>query len=387
MSLAGVPGGLIEKPPHTTEPLATDPSSFGSACHAASLCCAPGGEKTLRPMRRTFDAASDRLRRRGFITLAGGATASTAMGGAVWAQGVPVIGYLGSESPERYASRLAAFRDGLTDTGHAEGRSVAVEYRWADGQYSRLPALAKELASLPLAVIVAPGGAEVALAAKSATTNIPIVFEMGGDPVALGVVESLSRPGGNMTGVSSLSVEVSRKRLEFMREVRPAANRFAAAINPRSPTSESQTKNLQAAAASLGVELIVLKASAEPEFDALFTATRDAGAGGLVFSSDPYFAYRSQQLAALAVRHQVAAITQSRDFPLAGGLMSYGGDFSQSHRQAGRHAGRILKGEKPSELPVQRVTKVELFINLKAAADLGIAFPISLLTSADRVIE
>lgn len=346
-----------------------------------------GGEETLRPMRRTFADAADHLRRRGFIALASGAAAATAMGRTVCAQNVPVIGYLGSESPDRYATRLAAFREGLADTGYAEGRSVAIEYRWADGQYSRLPALAKDLASLPLAVIVAPGGAEVALAAKSATANIPIVFEMGGDPVALGVVESLSQPGGNMTGVSSLSVEVSRKRLEFMREVRPAANRFAAAINPKSPTSESQTKNLQAAAASLGVELIVLKASAEPEFDALFTATRDAGAGGLVFSSDPYFAYRSQQLAALAVRHRVAAITQSRDFPLAGGLMSYGGDFSQSHRQAGRHAGRILKGEKASELPVQRVTKVELFINLKAAADLGIAFPLSLLTSADRVIE
>ena len=189
--------------------------------------------------------------------------------------------------------------------------------------------------SSPGAVIVAPGGAEVALAAKSATTTIPIVFEMGGDPVALGVVDSLSRPGGNLTGVSSLSVEVSRKRLEFMREVRPDANVFAVAINPTSPTSDSQLKNLQAAADSLGVELVVLKASAEQEFDAMFAAVREKRAGGLVFSSDPYFAYRSQQLAALAVRHAVPAMTQSRDFPLAGGLMSYGGDFSQSHRQTG----------------------------------------------------
>lgn len=334
---------------------------------------------------------ADRLRRRGFIALAGGAAGSTAMGwlGTTRAgtQGLPVIGYLGSETPERYASRLVAFREGLAEAGHAEGRTLAVEYRWADGQYGRLPALAKELAGLPLAVILAPGGAEVALAAKSATADIPIVFEMGGDPVALGIVESLSRPGGNMTGVSSLSVEVSRKRLEFIREMRPAVSRFATAINPTSPTSASQLKNLEAAAMSLGVELIVLRASTEPELEGLFTATRDAGAGGLVFSSDPFFAYRSQQLAAFAVRHKVAAITQSRDFPLAGGLMSYGGDFSQSHRQAGRQAGRILKGEKPSELPVQRVTKVELFINLRAAADLGIVFPLSLLTSADRVIE
>lgn len=340
-------------------------------------------------MGHAFADAAGRPGRRGFIALAGSAAAWTTLGAR--AQALPVIGYLGSESPERYASRLQAFREGLADAGYAEGRTVAVEYRWADGKYATLPALAKELAKdlegRPLAVIVAPGGAEVALAAKAATTNIPIVFEMGGDPVALGIVESLSRPGGNLTGVSSLSVEVSRKRLEFMREVRPAASRFAVALNPTSPTSDLQLKNLQAAAQSLGVELVVLKASAGPELDALFTGTREAGAGGLVFSSDPYFTYRSQQLAALAVRHQVAAITQSRDFPLAGGLMSYGGDFSQSHRQAGRHAGRILKGEKPSELPVQRVTKVELFINLKAAAGLGITVPLSLLTSADQVIE
>jgi putative ABC transport system substrate-binding protein len=346
-------------------------------------------ETNLRSIGHAFADAARRPGRRGFIALAGGAAAWATL--AARAQALPVIGYLGSESPERYASRLQAFREGLADAGYAEGRSVAIEYQWADGQYSRLPALARELAKeregQPLAVIVAPGGAEVALAAKAATTKIPVVFEMGGDPVALGIVESLSRPGGNLTGVSSLSVEVSRKRLEFMREVRPAASRFAVALNPRSPTSETQLKNLQAAAQSLGVELVVLKASAEAELDALFTTTREAGAGGLVFSSDPYFAYRSQQLAALAVRHQVAAITQSRDFPLAGGLMSYGGDFSQSHRQAGRHAGRILKGEKPSELPVQRVTKVELFINLKAAAGLGITVPLSLLTSADRVIE
>ncbi len=333
--------------------------------------------------------ATARPSRRGFVTAAGGAVAAATLGGAarIHAQGLPVIGYLGSESPERYSSRLAAFRDGLADAGYAEGRNVALEYRWADGQYRRLPALAKELADRGVTVIVAPGGAEVVLAAKAATTTIPIVFEMGGDPLKLGVVESLSRPGGNMTGVSSLNVEVSRKRLEFMREVRPAANRFAVAMNPTSPTSESQLKNLEAAAQSLGVALTVLKASMEREFEAMFTTTRESGAGGLVFSSDPYFAYRSQLLAELAVRHQVAAIMQSRDFALAGGLMSYGGDFSQSHRQSGRHAGRILKGEKPADLPVQRVTKVELFINLRAASQLGITFPPSLLTIADRVIE
>jgi putative ABC transport system substrate-binding protein len=330
------------------------------------------------------------MRRREFIMLGGGAAAAWVAPAPIApavAQAMPVIGYLGSETPQRYDSRLNAFREGLAQTGYAEGRNVTIEFRWAEGQYSRLPALAKELAARQVTVMVAPGGAEVALAAKAATTTIPIVFEMGGDPIALGVVDSLSRPGGNLTGVSSLSVEVSRKRLEFLREVRPAATVFAAAVNPRSPTSESQLKNLRAAAESLGVSLVVLKASSEQEFDGMFTAAREGGAAGLVFSSDPYFAYRSQLLAEFAVRHGMPAMTQSRDFPIAGGLMSYGGDFHQSHRHTGMYAGRILKGEKPSDLPVQRVTKVELFINMKAANVLGMTFPTSLLGSADRIIE
>jgi putative ABC transport system substrate-binding protein len=264
---------------------------------------------------------------------------------------------------------------------------VAIEYRWAEGNYRRLPALAKELADQQVAAIVAPGGAEVALAAKSATTTIPIVFEMGGDPIALGVVDSLSQPGGNLTGVSSLSVEVSRKRLEFMAELRRGARLFAVAVNRASPTSSSQIRNLETAATSLGLQLLQLEASTEQEFDALFAAVARTGAGGLVFTSDPYFAYRSPQLAALAVAHAVPAITQSRDFPIAGGLMSYGGDFQQSHRHTGVYAGRIIKGEQPSQLPVQRVTKVELFINLKAANALGLSVPPSLLSSADLVIE
>lgn len=329
------------------------------------------------------DAAA-RMRRRDFIALAGSAAALIMP---ARAQEIPVIGYLGSETPERYSSRLTAFREGLAQIGYAEGRNVKIEFGWGEGRYDQLPALAKDLASRTPAVIVAAGGAEVALAAKSATTKIPIVFEMGGDPVALGVVDSLSRPGGNLTGVSSLSVEVSRKRLEFLHEVRPGNNVFVTAINPTSPTSGSQLKNLQTAADSLGLELIVVKAHTEQEFSGMFTTVREMRAGGLVFSSDPYFAYRSRQLAALAVEHAVPAITQSRDFPLAGGLMSYGGDFNQSHRQSGIYAGRILKGEKTSDMPVQRVTKVELFINLKAAAALGLSFPPSLLTSADGVIE
>ena len=343
------------------------------------------GEATVRVRHFAVGEAISGMKRRGFVALAGGAVGGWMT--SARAQTMPVIGYLGSETQERYASRLEAFRKGLEEAGYVEGRNVAIEYKWGEGQYSRLPALAKDLVGRKVTVIVAAGGAEVALAAKAATTTIPIVFEMGGDPVALGVVGSLSRPGGNLTGVSSLSVEVSRKRLEFLRDLRPATAKFAIAINPASPTSGAQLKNLQTAAEVLGVQLDILKASTEAEFEPMFTAVRDGGAGGLVFSSDPYFAYRSPQLAALAVRHAVPAITQSRDFPLAGGLMSYGGDFGQSHRQSGLYAGRILKGEKPSDLAVQRVTRVELFINLKAANNLGITFPAALLGSADRVIE
>ncbi|WP_332684264.1 ABC transporter substrate-binding protein [Bosea sp. (in: a-proteobacteria)] len=327
------------------------------------------------------------MRRRDVVALVGGVLASWTFPAHSQRPPMPVIGYLGSETPDRYASRLAAFRAGLAETGYAEGRNVAIDYRWAEGRYRRLPALATELVDRQVSVIVAPGGAEVALAAKSATSTIPVVFEMGGDPIALGVVDSLSRPAGNLTGVSSLSVEVSRKRLEFMGELRPGIKLFAAAVNPASPTANSQLRNLLAAAGSLGFELRILEASAEQEFDAMFAAAAQMRAGGLIFSSDPYFAYRSPQLAALAVAYAVPAITQSRDFPLAGGLMSYGGDFEQSHRHTGIYAGRIIKGAKPSELPVQRVTKVEMCINLKAAKALDLSFPPSLLSSADLVIE
>jgi putative ABC transport system substrate-binding protein len=326
------------------------------------------------------------MRRRDILTVIGGAAALTLP---LRAQplSVPLIGYIGPESPEPFASRLKAFREGLSESGFAEGRNIAIEYRWAQGQYNRLPALAADLASRKPAVIVAAGGAPAALAAKSATSSITVVFEMGGDPVALGVVDSLSRPGGNLTGVSSLSVEVSRKRLEFMHELLPSATEFAVVANPTSPTADSQLKNLHAAADALGVRLHVLTVSDEREFDAMFSSASQLRAGGLVFTSDPYFAFRSQRLASLATRYGVPAITQSRDFPIAGGLMSYGGDFTQSHRRAGIYTGRILNGEKPADLPVQLVTKVELFVNLKAAGALGVPLPPSLISSADVVIE
>jgi putative tryptophan/tyrosine transport system substrate-binding protein len=331
---------------------------------------------------RTFD----RIRRRDFLALLGGAAAWTSSARAQ-KPAMPVIGYLCPESPVPFASRLRAFHEGLGETGYVAGHNVAIEYQWAEGQYKRLPALAADLAARNVDLIVAPGGAPVALAAKASAANKTIVFEMGGDPVQFGVVDSLSRPGGNITGVSSLSVEVSRKRLEFMHELLPAAATLAVVANPTSPTANSQLDNLRSAAEILGVGLQVLQASSEQEFEPVFSATAQKSAGGLVFTSDPYFAFRSGQLAALALQYGVPAITQSRDFPIAGGLMSYGGDFVQSHRRAGIYAGRILKGEKPSSLPVQLVTKVEFLVNLKAAKILGLEFSPSLISGADEVIE
>lgn len=316
-----------------------------------------------------------------------GAAAAWALPARAQAPAVPVIGYLAPESPGPFDSRLKAFREGLADVGYVEGRNLVIEYRWAEGRYDLLPALAADLVSQNVAVLVASGGAPAVVAAKAAAKAITIVFEMGGDPVALGIVDSLSRPTGNITGVSSLSVEVSRKRLEFMHELRPTASSFAVAVNPTSPTAGSQVSNLQAAAQALGVKLHVMNASTEGEFEAMFLSATQEQAGGLVFTSDPYFAFRSTQLADLCLRYSMPAITQSRDFPIAGGLMSYGGDFLQSHRRAGNHAGRVLNGEKPSNLPVQLVTKVELVVNLKTAKALSIMVPRPLISSADTVIE
>ncbi len=261
--------------------------------------------------------------------------------------------------------------------------------------FTNTPARGKPLALKAAAVLlyvsglllVAPGGAPVALAAKSATATIPVVFEMGGDPVALGVVRSLNRPEGNLTGVSSLSVALGPKRIELLHEMLPTAATIAVVVNPTSPTAEAQRANMDEAAKRLGLRLHVLHASTEQEFGAVFEALPQIGASGLAFTSDPFYANRSQQLARLAVRHAIPAVHQSRDFTLAGGLMSYGGNFVQSHRQAGAYAGRILRGEKPSDLPVQQVTSVELLINLKAASALGITVPLALSARADEVIE
>jgi putative ABC transport system substrate-binding protein len=330
------------------------------------------------------------MRRREFIALAGGATVASVFGplrARAQQPAMPVVGYLGAQSPAAFASRVAAFRQGLGEAGYAEGRNVAIEFRWAEGRHDRLPELAADLVARQVSVIVAPGGAPAALAAKSATTSIPIVFEMGADPIAIGLVASLARPGGNLTGISSLNVEVTPKRLEILHEAIPTGRLVAVLLNPTSPTAESQLKQLQQAARTLELQLHVLHASTQGDFDNVFATLLQLRPKGLVVASDTFFATHSEQLAALTARHALPAIQQSRDFALAGGLMSYGGSFLESHRQAGVYTGRILKGDKPADLPVQQVTKVELLINLKTAKALGVTFPLALSGRADQVIE
>ena len=300
---------------------------------------------------------------------------------------MPVIGYLGAESPAVFASRVRAFRQGLGEAGYVEGRNVAIEFRWAEGQHNRLPALAADLVGRPVTVIVAPGGAPAALAAKSVTTTIPIVFEMGADPLAIGLVETLKRPGANLTGVTSLNVQVTPKRLEILHEVVPAAAVIAVLLNPTSPTTGSQLKNLQVAADALGVRLHILHASTQRDFAAVFETLAQVRPGGLVVASDTLFGTHAEQLAALTVRHAMPAIHQSRDFAVAGGLMSYAGSFVELHRQAGIQTGRVLKGDNPADLPVHQVTKVELIVNLKTTKALGLTMPLPLLGRADEVIE
>jgi len=323
------------------------------------------------------------VRRRDFILL-GSAAAWPLVGRAQQAQ-APVIGFLSNASPDQDAGRANAFRQGLSEIGYVEGQNVAIEYRWAEEQYDRLPALAIDLVRRQVAVIVA-GGNPSAPAAKAATSTIPIVFAIGTDPIEIGLVTSLSRPGGNLTGVANLNVELGPKRLELLRELVPAATTFAFLINPTSPNSEATSRYPQAAARNLGLELVIRQASTESEFDAVF-ASLGQRRGALVIGNDAFFNSRGEQLAAMAVRHAVPAIHSYREFTAAGGLMSYGGSLTDLYRRAGNYAGRILKGEKPGDLPVQQATKVELIINLKSAKRLGLAVPTSLLGRADEVIE
>jgi ABC-type uncharacterized transport system substrate-binding protein len=325
------------------------------------------------------------VRRRDFILALGGVAvwplAARAQQGAM-----PVIGLLGAASATAWAALLAAFRRGLSEAGYAEGRNVAVEYRWAEGQYERLPAMAADLAKRQVTVIVA-FTTPAALVAKATTASIPIVFTTISNPVQVGLVASLSRPGGNVTGTTYLNLEVGPKLLEVMREALPAATTIAVLINPTNPNADAQEGNLRAAARTLGVELHVLPVSNEHDLDAAFAALAQQKPGGLVIGGDPFLNSRNELIAAVALRHAIPSIYPSRTFVAAGGLMSYAGNATEAYYQAGIYTGRILRGEKPADLPVQQTTRIELIINLRTAKALGIDLPPTLLGRADEVIE
>jgi ABC-type uncharacterized transport system substrate-binding protein len=326
------------------------------------------------------------MRRRDFIAL-GSAAAAWSIEARAQQLALPVVGFLGSDSPELTADRLRAFRRGLKDAGYIESENVVIEYRWANGDNSRLPALAAELVDLRVNVLVSVT-TPAALALKAATTSIPIVFFIAGDPVTLGLVGSLNRPGANITGTTSLTLEAGKKWLQLLQETVPSATEFAVLINPTSPNlAEAQTKDLQAAARNLNLRVHLLNASTEHEFETAFVKITELSAGGLVIASDSFFFAHIEKLAALAAQNKVPAIFGFREFPAAGGLMSYGSDLADGHRTMGGYVGRILKGERPGDLPVQQSIKVQLVLNLKAAKTLGITLPQTLQVAADEVIE
>jgi putative tryptophan/tyrosine transport system substrate-binding protein len=328
------------------------------------------------------------MKRREFISLLGGAAVTWPVAARAQQPTIPVVGYIHSDSPQTVASLLAAFREGLSETGYVEGQNVAIEYRWAQNDLSRIPELVADLVRRRVDVIAAPGSSAVALAAKAATTTIPIVFSLGLDPVQLGLVASLSRPGGNITGVNSMSNELVAKRLGLLHELLPTAIRFGVLVNPQNPTTdESLKKDVEAAAAAIGPQIDFFTASTGAEIDTAFGSLLQRRADALVVHPDNLFINRRVQLITLAARHAVPVMYPLRPDAEAGGLMSYGTKLADAHRQAGVYTGRILKGAKPADLPVVQPTKFEFIINLQTAKTIGLKVPPTLLARADEVIE
>jgi putative ABC transport system substrate-binding protein len=327
------------------------------------------------------------VNRRELIALLGGATTVWSHVALAQQKAMPVVGFLSSNSPGPSAPLVAAFREGLSETGYVEGQNVAIDYRWAELQYDRLPALAADLVARKVEVITTNGDRLAVQAAKNATSTIPIVFNAIGDPVGNGLVASLARPGGNVTGVSPMNIELTPKWLELLSELVPRAKVITLLVNPNSPGAERIIRDVQEAARAKGVQLSILKAGTESEIDAAFATLVQLQAGALVVATDAFLNSRREQLVALAARHGVPAIYQVREFAEAGGLISYGSSLAASFRQVGIYAGKILKGAKPADLPVEQPTRFELVINLKTAKALGLTVPQTLLARADEVIE
>jgi putative ABC transport system substrate-binding protein len=329
------------------------------------------------------------MKRRALITLIGGAAASVSWPLAARAQqpATPVIGFLNSGASGGREHLTTKFRQGLSETGYVEGRNVTIEYRWAEGQYDRLPALAADLIRRHVAVIAATGGTVSPLAAKDATTTVPIVCLFDGDPVAAGLVAGINRPGGNVTGISLVASVIEAKQLEYLHELSPAATIIFLLVNPTNPNAETIVRDLQAAAASLGLQLHVLNASTERDLDTAFATLVRLRAGALVISTDPFFLDHRNLLVASTARHAIPTVYGRREYATVGGLMSYGTSLADTYRQVGFYAGRILKGAKPADLPVVQPTKFELAINLKTAKALGVTVPPTLVALADEVIE